>query len=73
MTMVYLANVKSHEDAFGIQFHTPHACMTLDNPIAGNPNYSIMTHWGAGRSCEFSNLADALDAIAYWLKQSEPA
>lgn len=73
MTMVYLANVKTFEDAFGMQFSTPHACVTLDNPTHGQPNYFVMTHWGAGRSCEFPNLADALDEIARRLKQSEPA
>lgn len=73
MTMVYLANVQSQEDCFGIQFHTPHACITLDYPCEGNPNHYVLSHWGAGRSGEFPHLADALDAIAFWLKQSEPA
>lgn len=72
MTMVYLANVRSHEDCFGIQFTTPDACITLDYPCEGNPNHYVLSHWGPGRSGEFNDLASALDAIAFWLKSAEP-
>ena len=74
MTMVYRANVRSYEDALGIQFSTPSACVTLDYPCEGNPNHFVLTHWGPiERSREFVSLADALDFIAKILKVSEQA
>ncbi len=69
MSMVYLANVPSRQFGAGVLFHPPHASAELWYPHENEPSYIAVVH-GAS-DMPWPTMADALDYIAYCLKQSE--
>ena len=71
MSMVYLANVPSIETETGMEYYTPHAHVSLDNPIEGNPCYFVLTHDSAFPSWNFIKMQDALDYIVKVLRAEE--
>jgi len=73
MTMHYLANVRQIETHRGIECYTPHAHVSIDYPMQGNPNYFVLVHFGAGASRDFARFDQAMDYASRYIKQAEPA